>query len=172
MKDYPLNQNYTVYEDGRIYSKRFKKFLTPKLNWDGYHRVQIWKDNKCKMISWHRIVAETFIPNPEHKPFVNHINGNKTDNRVENLEWCTQQENIVHAWTTGLSKVHSNKAVEQISLDGCVIAKFESAMEAMRITGVNNSLICKLCRENDLKHTGGGYKWRYSETSNDYSERK
>ena len=103
-KEYPLNTNYIAYEDGRIYSKRMKKFLTPKVNHDGYHRIQIWKNNKCNMIQWHKVIAETFLPKPSEKhTVVNHKDGDKTNNVVDNLEWVTQKENIAHAWSTGLS---------------------------------------------------------------------
>lgn len=103
-KEYPLNTNYVAFTDGRIYSKRMKKFLTPKINYDGYHRIQIWKNNKCKMIQWHKVIAETFIPKPSEKHnVVNHKDGNKTNNNVNNLEWVTQKDNIAHAWRTGLS---------------------------------------------------------------------
>ena len=107
-KEYPLNTNYIAYEDGRIYSKGKKKFLTPKLNYDGYHRIQIWKNNKCRMIQWHKVIAETFLPKPSDKhSVVNHKDGNKTNNNVNNLEWVTQQQNIQHAWKNGLS-THEN----------------------------------------------------------------
>lgn len=109
-KEYPLNTNYIVYEDGKIYSKRMKKFLTPKINYDGYHRIQIWKHGKSNYIAWHRVIAETFLPKPSEKHnIINHKDGNKTNNNVNNLEWVTQQENIQHAWKTGLS-THENHA--------------------------------------------------------------
>ena len=76
LKEYPKNNNYLVSENGEIFSKRFNKKLTPKVNWDGYFRIQIWKNNKCKFVSWHRVVAETFIPNPNNLPCVNHKDGN------------------------------------------------------------------------------------------------
>lgn len=103
-KGYPLNTNYIAYKDGKIYSKRMHKFLTPKNNYDGYKRIRIWEDNKCSMVQWHRVIAETFIPKPSEKHnIVNHKDGNKSNNRVDNLEWVTQKENIRHAWNTGLS---------------------------------------------------------------------
>lgn len=168
MKEYPLNTNYLVSKDGKIYSKRFKKFLTPKVNWDGYHRIQIWENNKCRMVSWHRVIAETFIPNPDNKPVVNHKNGIKDDNRVENLEWCTQQENIQHSWKNGLSK--SNKPVDMLDMDGNYIQSFKSAVEAGKYINRHGSGITK-CVTGVREHCGN-YKWRYSKTSNDYPERE
>ncbi len=150
-KEYPNNTNYIVYDDGRIYSKRFKKFLTPKLNWDGYHRIQIWKDNKCHMVGWHRIVAETFLDNPYNKPVVNHKNGIKTDNRVENLEWCTQSENIQHSWKNGFSKSNYNhpfnKSIICINLDTEEIEIFISVSETSRKLGISRCTITKSIKD-------------------------
>ena len=71
----------------------------------GYNRVSLVFDNqKCKMYKIHRLVAEAFIPNPEKKPFINHINCIRDDNRLENLEWCTPKENIQHAVSYGSIK--------------------------------------------------------------------
>jgi hypothetical protein len=68
----------------------------------GYYEVKLTKNKRKIHKLVHRLVAEAFIPNPDNKPFINHMNGNKTDNRVENLEWCTAQENMNHAINTGL----------------------------------------------------------------------
>ena len=80
------------------------KILRPVYDGKGYAYVGIHKDGEQKKIHIHALVAKAFVPNPDNKPFVNHINGIKSDNRVENLEWVTPSENIQHALKTGLMK--------------------------------------------------------------------
>lgn len=89
--------------DGR---KRLMKSreLKPRISYKGYLGIVLAKEGKNKGSNIHRIVALTFIPNPENKLFVNHKNGIKTDNSVGNLEWCTMEENQRHAIETGLCK--------------------------------------------------------------------
>lgn len=82
---------------------------------DGYEKFPCRSDGKNKNFKVHRVVAMAFIPNPHNKPQVNHINGIKHDNRVENLEWSTAKENINHAWKTGLSKVNPHSAFGSLS---------------------------------------------------------
>lgn len=89
---------YIIYSDGRIWSIKRQKFLKPSLHHTGYSRVYI--DKKDYRI--HRLVAESFIPNPNNFPIINHINEIKTDNRVENLEWCTYRHNICHSISKGI----------------------------------------------------------------------
>ena len=123
-KDYPLNNNYIVYDDGRIYSKTCKKFLTPKKNWDGYHRIQIWENNTVHCVAWHRVVAETFCTKKDSTcKVVNHINGIKSDNRAINLEWVTQKENIAHAWKNGLSTRKNHSTYTNLVVDDTITGK-------------------------------------------------
>lgn len=170
-KVYPKNENYLVSDTGLIKSVRYNKLLIPKKNWDGYLRIQIWNHNKSHFISWHRVVAETWIPNPENKPFINHKNGIKSDNRIENLEWCTQQENIVHAWKTGLSKSHKNCVKLSIAIIQCdkfgnKIAEYPSQKEAERQTGIYHTGISYAIKSKS--HYCKGFLWfKKTETCND-----
>lgn len=83
----------------QFYSMRLLK-AAPTNN--GYLIVSLWKNGEIKRCHIHRLIAETFIPNPLNKEQVNHINGVKSDNRIENLEWATQSENTIHAFKNGL----------------------------------------------------------------------
>jgi len=82
-------ENYEIYEDGRIYSKRYDRFLKPSNYTNGYLRVNI--DGKWHLV--HRLVAQKFIPNPDNLLFVDHIDGDRTNNHVSNLRWVTCMTN-------------------------------------------------------------------------------
>ena len=155
------NNLYSISDSGKVKNNKTGKILTPVKTHNGYFRVGL----PCKLYRIHRLVAESFIPNPENKPFVNHINGVKTDNRVENLEWVTAKQNINHSWRIGLSKpryenIKQPKKVVQMDLQGNIIQTFNSLMDAERATGINNSGISKVCR--GKQHITHGYKWRFA----------
>ena len=88
------NTRYFITKNGEVF--RNGKQLNPFRQSKGYLKVEIWDNNKKIATYVHRMVAETFIPNPENHTQVNHIDGDKTNNRVENLEWCSQSQNIQH----------------------------------------------------------------------------
>lgn len=92
LEKYP---NYIIGNNGLVFSTYRNIILKPSFDTNGYSQVNIAKVGS-KLL--HRLVAETFIPNPENKPEINHINYDKNDNRVENLEWCTRNENMQHSW--------------------------------------------------------------------------
>lgn len=97
---------YQVSNLGRVYSFKTNRYLKMGINSHGYKRAPLLKDDKTQLRNVHRLVALAFIPNPDNKPNVDHINGDKTDNRVTNLKWATQKENINNPTT--LEKLRNN----------------------------------------------------------------
>ena len=149
---------YMVSNLGRVKSLNYNKtgkegILKGVDNGDGYLVVELSKDGKGKTCRINRLIAQAFIPNPDNLPEVNHKNEDKTDNRVENLEWCTKQYNIEYS---------KAKAVIGINKVSGLILEFPSAMEAERQTGINNSNIIACCKGKRYK-SAGGYIWFYAD---------
>lgn len=97
------NSNYKVTNTGRVRRNGVDRDKATR-DRDGYPMVDLYKDGCRRTRGVHQLVAEAFIPNPEHKPEVNHKDGNKHNNHVSNLEWVTKKENCEHAWKTGLAR--------------------------------------------------------------------
>lgn len=104
MKELDNFKGYYITKGGKVWSSKRNIYLTNSYT-AGYEKTIIKKDKKCFNLSIHRLLAQAFIPNPESKLTVNHINGIKTDNRIENLEWATYSENNKHAFNMGLMTI-------------------------------------------------------------------
>ncbi len=141
---------YSVYSDGKIYSHVSEIFLKPHDS-NGYLKVDLYKNGKKKPIRVHRAVCLAFLNNPELKPDVNHIDGCKTNNKVENLEWCTAQENAVHALKNNLLKpstgeIHSssklkNEDITYIRESYIPYCRLYGCTALSRKFGVSNQLV-------------------------------
>ena len=130
----------------------------------GYAKVKFRNQGKFKNHSVHVLVATVFIDNPENKPQVNHIDGNKLNNNVDNLEWVTAQENSIHASNTGLNDnayAATSKPVNQLHKQtGELINEFSSIGEAAKCTGIAWQNIASVCKGN--RKSAGGFAWRYA----------
>lgn len=121
--------------------------------------VELWKNNKRQVFLIHRLVAQHFIPNPEGKPQINHIDGNRRNNNISNLEWVTCAENTKHAYRTGLHKKHNCKPVKGTNVITGKTFEFESTEAAARGTGGNPDAI-RGALKGRLK-TSNGFTWEY-----------
>jgi hypothetical protein len=150
------DSTYKIYSTGDLYNTKTNKYKTWVKDTNGYMRCQIWINNKSKMISQHRVLAEYFIENQMNKPQVNHINGIKSDNRIENLEWVTQSENAKHSFANGLQKV--TKPCKKV-IDTITNNVYESVTEAAKgykicRSHLSNMLIGKVTNKTTLKFYG------------------
>lgn len=138
-------KEYDMHHKGRV--------LRATVSKDGYEAVQLTKDSKPYTFKVHRLVARAFLHNPDNLPEVNHRDGNKTNNTVSNLEWCTRSHNIKHAFERGLidkqnMKFNRKKVVRS---DGVI---FDSLTEAADASGSHVSDV-SMCCHGRLAHTGG-----------------
>lgn len=125
----------------------------------GYKVCKLRNGSKVITAKVHRLIAETFIPNPENKPQVNHKDGDKANNHHTNIEWVTASENIRHAKTLGLQCACPNrKQVQQLSKDGQLIATYQSLRAAEEATGIGWTGISANIR--GKRKSAGGYIWR------------
>lgn len=170
IKDFP---NYIITDTGDVYSCNYHRsgkirvinqYLRGK-----YLCVRLYKNKIPYNKPVHRLVAEAFIPNPEHKEQVNHIDGNKLNNKISNLEWNTRSENMKHAyrvlkmrpnkpWLNKFGKDNCHSRIVLQIQDGEIIAEFYGAAEASRRTGISRTAILNCCY--GWSNTAGGYKWK------------
>ena len=156
---------YQISTLGRV--KSFKKWkrancpeeyiLKPAPIQSGYHTVMLYKDGSKKKFLVHRLVATAFIPNPDNLPHINHIDEDVSNNRVDNLEWCTPQYNNCYGTARFRAMLATGTPVEQRLINGQLIATYVSTTIAQEITGVSRKEIAA-CLRGVLK-TAGGYIW-------------
>jgi hypothetical protein len=151
-----LYPNYMIHRDGRVYNKKYKLVMGNRDN-GGYAHVVLGGKNHAI----HRLVATQFIPNPDNEECVNHIDGDKTNNHVDNLEWASKSETAQHAYDIGSNK--NIIPVNQYNLDGTFVAQHKSIADACRTLEIDSRLcsstITDVCKHN-IKHAYN-FIWRY-----------
>ena len=158
-----MNGLYEVSNFGKVKSLKYKKdkILKPSFDKNGYTSLNLCKNGKISHKTIHRLVAESFIPNPNNYPCVNHKDENPRNNTVENLEWCTYKYNMNYGTCAERRNKNNKIAVNQYDKTNKFIKKWESAIDIQNEIGINQGSIIACCK-NKLK-TAGGYIWQYAE---------
>lgn len=159
--DYSVDTEGNVWSIGYNNTKEIKK-LKPRKIKGGYLSVTLTINNKPKQYLVHRLVALAFIPNTNNYKEINHKNEDKTDNRVENLEWCDRSYNINYG--NSLTKFANSiyKSVIQYTLDGVFVREWKSIAEIGREKGYDKSYISKCCR--GIYKTSHNFIWKYKDS--------
>lgn len=171
-----FDEGYEISNKGRIKSyKKYKdgRYLKFGLDKDGYYKLSLRRSGRDVTARVSRLVALHFIPNPKMSPVVNHINGIKTDNRVENLEWCDVQYNTQHGYDTGLNPKggeHGNAQYWNVYLDGEILSCYSNSYEIMEALCTDNSKIVKCYNENRLLY--GTFEIQRTDTLGDVNLNK
>lgn len=161
------------YVNAKSNSKCFKKgkILKIRTNWDGYKGVTLCKKGRKYKFQLHRLIAQAFIPNPHNYPIINHKDENKSNNCIENIEWCTYSYNtnygsaIKNRTEKQRYTNRNKKTVLQFTMDGEFIKEYISLHEAYRETGIHFVNISACCNNKPHVNSAGGYIWRYKEKS-------
>lgn len=161
---------YLISDTGKIFSVRTNRIMRTEYTKEGYERVEININGVPHRHFVHRLVAETFIPNPDNLPVVNHKDENPRNNNVDNLEWCTHKYNINYGTCIARRVAHTEyrvgskninaKRVYQFAMDGSPVAEYGSVAEASEQTGLNRKSISKACCGKLKKYSE--YFWSYT----------
>lgn len=125
----------------------------------GYQRISFGKGKDKVAIFVHRLVAQAFIPNPDNLPHINHKDENPKNNRADNLEWCNAEYN--NSYGNHIERCKRHQAVEQLTIDGQFIQRFNSIKEAAEATGCRATSIQGCCKGRFKSSLG--YRWRYAQ---------
>lgn len=187
-----INPIYEILENGQIFSLERKvingtggqfiikkRRLKTRIHKNGYEVVTLTNSFTCKRTCYkiHRLLALSFILNPENKSCINHIDGNKTNNSLNNIEWSTHKENMIHAVKTGLkkpiqhtssskikisdkNKKNNCKPVIKYDLKNNYISEYYSASEAARILNIDSSCITRCCNNKIKYYKNNIWKWK------------
>jgi hypothetical protein len=167
MEEIKGNNQYLINKEGSIYSKITNRYLKPYRTKEGYVVIPL----KGKLHRLHRLLALQYIDNPENKPLINHKNGIKYDNRLENLEWVTAKENTRHAWDNNLCKTirhwkgktgenhNTSKAIIQMDMEGNFIAKHIGIRNIATKMNIKYQSIVRCA--SGKRPSAYGYKWKY-----------
>lgn len=150
-------ENYEVTCSGEVINTKTGRVLKHCKDSNGYLCVNLSENGKKKKFLIHRLVAQAFIPNPDNLPEVNHKDEDKTNNYVDNLEWCTHEYNINY----GTRNKRVAKTVLQLRKDGSLVRIWPSTIEIQRKNKFNNAHISACCRGE--RHSAYGYKWCYAD---------